>query len=53
MTHHNEYLNTVARLEPEITPIDTAAGWASIAISLKRIADTLDLLAKTSPRRNP
>ncbi len=36
------YLNTVARLEPDITMIDHDAGIASIAISLKRIADALE-----------
>lgn len=35
------YLDTVNRLEPDITPIDTGPGLASIAISLKRIADLL------------
>lgn len=35
----NVYLATVARLEPDIAMIDTGAGLASIAISLKRIAD--------------
>ena len=35
----SEYLNTVKRLEPDITPIDLAGGIASIAISLKRLAD--------------
>ncbi len=38
------YLNTVGRLEPEITPIDADAAFASIAISLKRIADRLDVI---------
>jgi hypothetical protein len=37
-----EYLNTVRRLEPEITPIDDCYAQGSIAISLKRIADNLD-----------
>lgn len=36
------YLKTVERLEPEITPIDTPAALASIAISLRRIADLLE-----------
>lgn len=46
MSEHNgnAYLNTIARLEPEITPIDMTAAAASIAISLKRIADSLDKL---------
>lgn len=37
----NEYLKTVERLEPSIHPIDSTAGWASIAVSLKRIADAM------------
>ncbi len=36
------YLATVGRLEPDIMPIDAAGGWASVAISLKRIADLLE-----------
>ncbi len=40
----NAYLDTVDRLEPDITMIDSGAGWASIAISLKRIADALERL---------
>lgn len=40
------YLGTIGRLEPNITMIDTDAGIASIAISLKRIADALDRLSK-------
>jgi hypothetical protein len=39
------YLATIDRLEPEIAPIDSAAGWASIAVSLKRIADSLERLS--------
>lgn len=38
----DEYLATVARLEPEITPIDLPAAAASISISLRRIADSLE-----------
>lgn len=38
------YLDTVARLEPDIVPIDLSAAAASIAISLKRIADSLEKL---------
>lgn len=40
------YQETIARLEPDIAIIDTGAGLASIAISLKRIADVLELLQK-------
>lgn len=36
------YLDTVKRLEPDIAMIDLGAGLASIAISLKRIADALN-----------
>jgi len=36
------YLETVKRLEPDIAMIDAGAGFASIAISLKRIADVLE-----------
>lgn len=36
------YIDTVNRLEPEITPIDATAALASIAISLKRIADMVE-----------
>lgn len=36
------YLDTIARMEPEIASVDAAGAYASIAISLKRIADALD-----------
>lgn len=36
------YLDTIKRLEPDISMIDLDAGMASIAISLKRIADALN-----------
>ena len=36
------YLKTVDRLEPEVTPVDKAGALASIAISLKRIADVME-----------
>lgn len=42
----DEYLNTVRRLEPDITMIDNGAAAASISISLKRIADFLDWAKK-------
>lgn len=38
------YLATIARLEPDIAAIDHAAAAASVAISLKRIADALEKL---------
>jgi hypothetical protein len=44
MVNDNVYLDTLQRMEPNIAPIDAAAGWASIAISLKRIADCLERL---------
>lgn len=44
-TASDEYLNTVGRLEPDIHFIDAAAGWASVAVSAKRIADSLERLA--------
>jgi hypothetical protein len=37
------YLATIARLEPDIHMIDAAAFYASAAISLKRIADVLEM----------
>lgn len=36
------YLDTIKRLEPDIAMFDHDAGIASIAISLKRIADALE-----------
>lgn len=41
----NAYLDTLDRMEPDIAHIDASAGWASIAVSLKRIADSLERLA--------
>jgi hypothetical protein len=38
------YANTIARLEPEVAMIDAGAYYASAAISLKRIADSLNQL---------
>lgn len=38
----NVYLETIARLEPDIAMIDAGAFYASAAISLKRIADALN-----------
>lgn len=40
------YLDTVKRLEPEIHMTDASAFYASAAISLKRIADALELRNK-------
>lgn len=36
------YHETLARMEPEISAIDASTGYASIAISLKRIADAME-----------
>ena len=43
------YMATVGRLEPDPHPIDSTSGIASIAISLKRIADALSASHKTTP----
>ncbi len=40
------YARTIERLEPDIAAIDAAAGWASIAISLKRIAAALESIER-------
>ena len=40
--HVNVYLETLERMEPDIVMVDRDAALASIAISLKRIADALD-----------
>jgi hypothetical protein len=45
MAEPDSYKETIDRMEPDICFIDTAAGWASIAISLKRIADSLERLS--------
>lgn len=51
------YLNCVARIEPDVTVLDRDAALASIAISLKRIADalagTVDALEKKSDTAAP
>ena len=38
----NAYQETIERIEVDIAPIHATAGWASIAISLRRIADALE-----------
>jgi len=38
------YIATVDRIEPDIHPLDLTGAVASIAISLKRIADNLDVI---------
>jgi hypothetical protein len=40
------YLDTIERMEPDIAMVDHDAAIASIAISLKRIADALDQIGK-------
>lgn len=42
----NYYLETIARLEPDIAHIDLSAASASIAISLRRIADAMEQLQR-------
>lgn len=39
------YLGTIVRLEPDVHMIDAGAFYASAAISLKRIADALEISA--------
>jgi hypothetical protein len=39
------YAATVESMEPDISPVDASAFYASAAISLKRIADAADLFA--------
>lgn len=39
---NDAYQKTVDRLEPDVTPVDADPARASIAISLKRIADVLE-----------
>lgn len=40
------YLDTIGRMEPEIAAVDLPAGMASIAISLKRIADGIERIVE-------
>lgn len=51
MSAEKERVATVDRLEPDITgpditPIDSSAFYASVAISLRRQADALEVIAK-------
>lgn len=39
---HEGYLDTIERMEPDLHMVDRDAALASIAISLKRIADALE-----------
>ena len=41
----NAYLDTLNRMEPDIHPVDASAFYASAAISLRRIADSLERLS--------
>ncbi len=45
----DDYLDTVDRMEPDVTPVDRDGAMASIAISLKRIADALEFFAAAYP----
>lgn len=45
---HDEYLETVNRLEQNIHMVDAGAYYASAAISLKRIADSLECIVSKS-----
>jgi len=38
------YLDVIKRIEPDITMIDNGAAAASMSISLKRIADSLEYI---------
>ncbi len=49
---NDAYLNTISRLEPDIAMIDPGAFSASAAISLKRIADSLEKLANAYNPQN-
>lgn len=44
MAFMDTYLKVVERMEPELTEVDRDAALASIAISLKRIADTSEAI---------
>lgn len=47
------YQRTIARMEPDLAGVDHAGAIASIAISLKRIADALERVpAMSNPFRN-
>lgn len=48
----DSYLNTVERMEPNIHHVDVSGASASIAISLKRIADVLEWLKKMGEEEN-
>ena len=48
MSEPDVYLETLAKMEPDIAAVDECAALASIAISLKRIADTIEKEPKTN-----
>lgn len=43
------YLETVKRMEPDVSMVDASFAYASISISLKRIADALEKKASERP----
>lgn len=45
MPKHEDYMDTVKRIEPDVHPLDLGGAAASIAISQKRIADALERIA--------
>ena len=45
-TEDDPYLATLSRIESDLAMIDTGTGWASVSISLRRIADALDQVVK-------
>lgn len=47
------YLATIDSLEPDIASIDPGAFYASAAISLKRIADSLDIMINLMRQEPP
>ena len=47
------YQGTIARLEPNISMIDQGAALASIAISLRRIADAMEGVCSVTQESNP
>ncbi len=47
METNEAYLATLARMEPDIAMVDRDAALASIAISMRRIADKLDVLGSS------
>lgn len=44
MVERNYYAETLDRMEPDIASVDLTAAAASIAISLKRIADSMAMI---------